>query len=360
MFWFRKKTPIPKEPGWVPDLADSHDFRHEEVLGAPSSISWQSIDSHPDPLFPIKDQDHSSSCVGQSVSKALGIVEYYESGVYRDLSARFPYAQRTYQGPGMYIREGMEFGIKQGCPLEHLLPSQGMNETQMNREDDIITDVRQTALVYKAKSFLYCDMTFDKIASILQQDIPVVLGVAGTNATWTNKKGWVLPPRSFDELWYHAMVITPENKKGKNYGLINGKKTLIVDNSWGANSSACYNGQVFFTEEYLPWIKWNFYFLNLPDNWRDKESATIEKPKHQFNRDLFYGLKNDPEVVWLQKCLKWYGVFPINISETGNYYSITSKAVQSFQSAENIAKLGDSGYGRCGPATRKVLNKLFG
>lgn len=360
-FWFfRKKTSIPKYPGWVRDFIDHRDYRHEEVLGALPAVEWKPIDSSPEPMFPIKNQDASSSCVMQSVSKSLGIHGYYENEVYRDLSAGLYALRSNKPGKGMYMREGMDLGIKIGAPLETMLPSQNLNEQAMNILDrDFIIDSQQVALVFKAKSYLYCDMTFDNIAALLNQNIPMLIGVAGTNEGWVNKKGWVRPPRTGEKVWYHAMVIPPENKKGKNFGLINGKKTLIVDNSWGINSSSGYRGQVFFTEEYLPSIRWNFYFLGLPDDWRDKEPENIKKPKTFFNHDLFYGLKRDIHVMSLQKCLKWYGTFPKNIPETGNYYGITTEAVESFQLTEKIAKLGEAGYGRCGPKTRAILNKIF-
>ena len=359
-FWFfKKKDNIPENPGWVRDPVDHQDYRHEEILGSLAVVPWQEIDPKPEPMFPIKNQDRSSSCVGQTVSKTLGVVGYYENGIYRDLSARFPYAQRTNQGLGMYMREAMEFGIKIGCPLEQILPSQNLSEEEMNKKSDIVVDVKQVALVYKAKSYLYCNLTFDNIAALLQQKIPVAIGVAGTNEGWVNTNGWVRPPKPGEEVWYHAMMIAPENKKGQNFGLINGKKTLIVDNSWGVASSSGYRGQVFFTEEYLPSIRWNFYFLGLPDDWRDKEPENIEKPKASFDHDLFYGLKQDIHVISLQKCLKWYGTFPKNLPETGNYYGITTEAVESFQLNEGIAKADEAGYGRCGPKTREVLNKIF-
>ena len=366
MFILKRNFPIPEEPGWIPDKIDRRDYRYEEIFGTPPAPVWEPIDPKPEPMFPMKNQNGSSSCVGHAISKAGGVLEYYESGKYRDFSARFIYAQRSNKpGRGMIMREGMMIGVKQGFALESLLPSYGKNEKEMNITEDILTDVRQTALVWKADKFFYIDNTFDNIAALLAKKLPVIIGVAGTNEGWKDRKGWVRPPRPGERVWYHAMVVVPENKKGKNFGLIHGRKTLIVDNSWGLKHSACYKGQVFFTEEYLPWMKWNFYFTSLPDDWRDKEEKTIPKPKHKFLIDLSYGMKNHPEVKALQECLKWLGMFPKNIKCTGNFYSITLESVQTFQATykKEISKvvgykISCSGY--VGVGTRTILNKIFG
>ena len=356
MFWFKKRLEIPKNPGWNPDPIDHRDYRFEEILGTPPPITWEPMDQNPEPLFPIKRQNGSGSCVGHSVSKVLGACEFYEGGTYRDLSARFIYAQRSNEGEGMYLREAMKIGIEKGCSLESLLPSQGLNEEQMNKTNDILIDTKQIALVYKAKNYLYCDMNFDNLASILEQKIPIALGIAGTTNGWRNPpNGIVRPPQPGEDLWYHAIAIMPENKKGKNYGLINGRKSLIIDNSWSYYWGL--KGQCILQEDYLPFMRWNFFFEDLPDDWRDKAMSVVKKPKYEFKNDLYYGMKENPEVKILQQALAHFGFFPFHISFTGNYYSITQEAVQTFQVANNIASQGELGFGRFGPKSRETMNK---
>lgn len=83
-------------------------------------------------------------------------------------------------------------------------------------------------------------------------------------------------------------------------------------------------------------------------------------PKYTFNRDLYYGLVNDPDVKKLQEVLYLMGFFPSNDYFTGNYYSLTRKAVLDFQLANKvIATKDEAGAGRFGPKTRNVMNNIL-
>lgn len=74
----------------------------------------------------------------------------------------------------------------------------------------------------------------------------------------------------------------------------------------------------------------------------------------RFDRDLYYGLRGDTEVVRLQDFLRERGFF--TAQSTGNFFGLTRSAVQQFQSAQNIFPV--SGY--FGPLTRGAANKLLG
>lgn len=69
-----------------------------------------------------------------------------------------------------------------------------------------------------------------------------------------------------------------------------------------------------------------------------------------FERDLYYGLKNDSEVLRLQRFLVDEGVYEGPV--TGNFFKLTLEGVKRFQSKEGISPI--SGY--VGPKTRAVLN----
>ncbi len=72
-----------------------------------------------------------------------------------------------------------------------------------------------------------------------------------------------------------------------------------------------------------------------------------------FARDLYFGLRNDPDVVRLQEFLRAQGYFAYPES-TGNYFSATVEAVRKFQAANNISP--QSGY--FGPLTRGKVNQV--
>lgn len=69
-----------------------------------------------------------------------------------------------------------------------------------------------------------------------------------------------------------------------------------------------------------------------------------------FDRDLFYGLRSDPDVEELQEFLTSQGVYSGPI--TGNFFSLTLAAVKKFQATNGI--LPSAGY--FGPKTRLYVN----
>jgi len=73
-----------------------------------------------------------------------------------------------------------------------------------------------------------------------------------------------------------------------------------------------------------------------------------------FDKDLYYGMANDPKVSELQEFLVAEGVYPEAII-TGNFYSLTLKAVKAFQAREEIEPV--AGY--FGPKTRAKANKIL-
>jgi hypothetical protein len=84
--------------------------------------------------------------------------------------------------------------------------------------------------------------------------------------------------------------------------------------------------------------------------------------KHKFEKPLYFGMRNSPEVQKLQKALKIDGCFPINVFETGNYLNITRLAVEKFQKKYKVAgwyELFIVKGQNVGPKTMAQLNKLF-
>lgn len=71
----------------------------------------------------------------------------------------------------------------------------------------------------------------------------------------------------------------------------------------------------------------------------------------KFNKDLFYGMENDPEVQALQEVLRDLGFYKGPL--TGNFFSLTQAAVRVFQQTYGIPAVG-----RAGPLTRSKLESL--
>ena len=94
-----------------------------------------------------------------------------------------------------------------------------------------------------------------------------------------------------------------------------------------------------------------------------KYAADVAPAFHyQFNKDLTYGMENEPDVWALQKCLQLEGIFPVSQPFTKYFGNVTFDALKTFQRKRGIAYFGTpltTGYGRCGRKTREVLNRLY-
>jgi peptidoglycan hydrolase-like protein with peptidoglycan-binding domain len=97
----------------------------------------------------------------------------------------------------------------------------------------------------------------------------------------------------------------------------------------------------------------NWYKINYTDGLTNLalESNLLKQGTTTFKNDLYYGMKNNSEVLLLQKALQSNGVY--SGPQTGNFYTLTLSAVKKFQ-----RKYGIPTTGYVGPLTRGKLNSL--
>lgn len=84
----------------------------------------------------------------------------------------------------------------------------------------------------------------------------------------------------------------------------------------------------------------------------DVSEAEIEQFSHTFNRNLYFGIRNNSEVTALQNALLLQGIYKGPV--TGNFFNLTLQAVREFQGKYGIEKTGYIGI-----LTRKKLNELY-
>lgn len=121
---------------------------------------------------------------------------------------------------------------------------------------------------------------------------------------------------------------------------------------WSGNSDWGDNGYFYFNEDYMPFDGW-VTLVDLPNNWRELIGLP-NRPKFQFNQNLYFGLKGT-DVVELQDALKWEGCFPTDVPSTGYFGDITLEAVKMFQRKYQIKPV----LGYFGPKSRAKMNSLF-
>lgn len=332
------------------DYGGPRAWRHEEIAGGISDPVWVEKDFTKGEFvtYPKRCQGPQSSCVAYSYGKLLAIDELSENGVWRELSPRSLYSFTHVPGGGSSALDSVKLLTKIGMTLEHLFPTEGLSEEQVVSSQGYALDARQVALVYKPGSYVECNADFETIASIIEgfrkQGIKKGVGISmiGTSNGSTFSL-YPIPPKYNDRVWYHRITVT-------DYGLINGKKVLAFDNSFGIQAG--HNGQQFLTKEYEPFIYGGIYTLNQADG---SNEAKPEMFSYDWQRDLAYGSIGQ-DVLALQKALQLLGMFPITkvLAPTGNYFGLTQKCVEIFQQAYFIPVTG-----KLDEATRARLNEIF-
>jgi len=203
-------------------------------------------------IIPFKDQDGSSSCVGQAWSYYLGILNAVETGVYTNISAKAIYSQIALNGGGAYIREGGKLAVNWGAVLDSLVTSYENGNPPMEKfmidtswKNSIIDIV---AKKLASKEFrMIVDITMEIVAQGMRDNFGVVGGVDGSNnGSWNT-----LEPMPGKKEWGHALYF------GKA-GIDEKGKFIATPNSWGNR----FNGQwqklreAWFVEQYMfnPWL----------------------------------------------------------------------------------------------------------
>ena len=354
LFYFLKKVkdPIHFGKGAAPTKSNPlKDYSHVEVAGAMQPAVWVEKDPASFATYPIKNQQNTYSCVAQSYAKELEIDEYSENGIYRILSPHsiYPFGFVA-PGGGMDNHAASSIVVNKGATLEYLFPSEGLTEEQMRSTAGYGSDAQQVALIYKPSAIMFLNPDIETIASILYsfQQAGKKKGV-GVVVTGYNNGTWLSAypsPNVVGEPWSHKVVAT-------DFGLINGKKYISIDNSWGGVGMG---GKQFIGEDYFNagLVTDADYPINLPDNWRD--NTTIPKPSYVWNTDLTIG-STGQDVLMLQRALQYLGMFPPDdniLQATGKFFGLTRAGVQEAQ-----IKYGLPATGVFGPQTRALFNEMF-
>ena len=335
-----------------PQEEKDRDYKHEEIASA-APIEWKEKPQSEWRKFEIFNQDGSSSCVAQSKAKEAGILNFLEEGIFIRLSARDVYAKRSNKpGEGMWGANANDIVRDYGITLEILMPSEGKSEAEMNNDADRTNSMKVIAKVFRAKNAITFTAPFDidKIAQVIDQGIPVNVWFKWDYSEWDQPVPQI--SAASKQANHHSVVAVDRT-------LWNGKKALIIEDSWGKNFGM--NGQRVITEDWLQRMTWASYFIDL-SNLALLNPEAPTKPQYNFTKDLRVGM-TDPDVKALQDCLKYEGLFPNTQESTGYFGGLTQKAVIDFQdkyAADILAPLNlTKGTGIVGASTRTKLNQIY-
>lgn len=327
-------------PGLIDDPrsaeAKARDYTQKETAPMAVLLKWDR-DISGAPFYAERDQDGSGTCVPQSGAKGL---ETLRGEV---ISARPPYPKRSnFPSAGMWLQDFGNIIRHIGTDIEARVPSQRMNEGQMNQPFTGETPIN---------GYLYAFANvkdIDQIATAIEvyKHCLITIYANGTEYSPATKPVAILNAElnvahSICGIYY----FTDEN----------GEKCILIDESWGPNQIR----RRIFTETYLK-IRGTGAMYFIPPA---VEPIVPKKPKYRFTVPLIYG-QSSYGIKMLQDILKYENLFPINIPSTGNYLQVTAKWVYAWQVKHKVAPLEELNAikplgGRVGAKTIKKLNELY-
>lgn len=360
---------IPKFLGVVLDprseVKKAQDFPHEETLpaAAPEPVVWTEKPSASWRRFPKRDQNGSSSCMAHSGAKALGVENVVEENTFVELSALPTYRSRSnFPGEGMYQQDLFSLLSKPTACLESQKPSMGLTETVMNQPVTLSKEERAKAEYYRSGGYFFFTnlQDIDAIARVIDQGKAVhLLMFFLPQEYWQNVPKVVEPElvnSGFDtRIQRHGITIVDRT-------LWNGEKAFIIEDSAGGESTIDQTGQRVVTESFFKARCYGAGYLIF----RQNSVGAIEKPVHRFTRSLYYGLRGDGEVTWLQKVLQYEGHLALTIDGQplpyGNMLQMTCTALKKWQLAHGITDFAtepDVRKVRFGPKSIGLANILY-
>ncbi len=315
------------------DEEKAKDYHFSEIVSAVEPVVWTEKPQTAWRKFPIFSQNGSSSCVAQTLRKLYGVYLWLKTGVWVDLSGSHIYQRRENRpAPGMGGTDSFSIGQK-GTTLEMFAPSENMSDAQMDAVK-VLPFMEKIGETFKLGNYVTVSPTdIDTIASIIQKTgKAVMVWFYFKSDEWTN-----VPTVLHPELLKTSQGALLHSVAAVDFTLYNGKKALIIDDSWGL--SYALNGQRVITEDFFN--ARNFFAAHF-QNFAFEQ--TDIKPKY------------NETIQSLQDCLKAEGLFPTNIASNGVYGSITIKAVNAFQVKYGLALVGT---GVVGPKTKAQLHLLY-
>lgn len=292
----------------------ARDFNTSELASA-APVKWWEKPMSEWKKYSMRDQDGSSSCVGQGSAKGK---EAKENGAVIPSAHPIYRSRAGFPSEGMWLQNAGEIWKKIGTTTEALDPSQFLNEVQMNRDIAVPTPMKEAIYI-----MLRDPKDIEEIASIIDKHGHCIAIFHSALTEWT---------RDVPQVENHATLNIGHCICFVDYFLYKGEKSLLADDSWGKATSIGNGGQRVVTNTFL---KARFdgamYFprVNVP--------IEPQKPIAHFTDPLVYGMVSDPDVLLLQSILTYEGFFPAGEEyHKGNFKEITAWAVRKWQIAHGF------------------------
>jgi len=345
-----------------PKEAKLKDFQFNEIVASAAPVDWVEKKENEWRKFPDQDQDGSGSCVAQTVKKLAGIQLWLKEKTYVTFSATDIFTQRSNKpGSGMIGVEAFDIWRKSGITLESLVPSEKINDAQM---DALAIEVykREVGAVFKIGGHVGLpNGDFEAVASVIQQTGKgVMVWFYFTNEEWSPLIPFV------KETGLQLANSLRHSVAAVDFFLVDGKKYLLIEDSahFGGITRRLISEEFFKARNWFIRHGMNFNFVDesAPQVIVEPQIKPVNKPVFTFTKVLEFNDRNE-DIRALQSILQYEGLFPSNVELTGYYGAITARAVLAWQKKHNVASIEelDSLVGRrVGEKTIKALNEIYG
>lgn len=304
------------------------DIHFKDIVAYANEVKWQEKTSWK--TYPVLNQNSSLMCGANALAKYLGA--YYKT-VYENYIAfsRAHIYNRRMNRPGGGMALADVFRIaSEGVTLEQLTP--GDIYSDLDVEKIVIENFKhKVGEVFAVSGGVYLPPNdIDTMASVMQTANKPIILLTYFNAGEWSKQYPVIIDKTLREEWGLRHFVT-----AVDFGLIKGIKNLKIDDS------AHFGG---FSERWLSedWIKNRVYGAGYLMNFKFLSGSG--------NKPIYDGIT----IVSAQKCLRFEGLFAINISFVENIGPLTRKALLAFQSKYKIPQTG-----LIDKATKKLLHSLY-
>ncbi len=302
-------------------------FSQTEFVSGPACVLWEEKSIDKWKKFPGRNQDGSGMCVAMTYATEMGIICLQKYGKWLDFSSTFPYQQRKYPtSSGCTSEDIYSLFPKIGNVFEKDMPSQLMNDSMAMQvtKEKYFDDIAKTFTVAR----IQLPINFETVASTIQQTGKGVMA-------WFkfSVPEWIDIPKVSPHPTTSGHSVTVID-----FTLYQGKKYLVIQDSWLLKTSM--DGLRLISEEYF---NTRCFLTSYLMNFQLVQNTDPVRPHF------------DGSIMSAQKCFKWEGLFPLNISEVENWGNITRMACVNFQKRYGI----DPVLGNFGPLTQSKLKELF-
>lgn len=350
----------------------AQDFSPVEAYSSPTPVRWKKKNLSKKPRysfhdsytrkFDVRNQGQSSTCVGQTHGKLLGIEQFNETGKFEIYSATPLYQKRVNKpGHGMGFYNAFDLGHKEGTTYESRVPSQKMTDIEIEKpisltEEDRLIMARERGGAYVVvtnRDDASKPFSIDALANaMLATKSGLAMHIFATSEEWQRDEPVIIN----EDLTYEQSSVR-HAITGVDFAVINGKKTIVIDESWGKYQGL--NGQRILTEKFLSKrLRISGHYLPLLNA---DALAAYSKPKYTFTKNIQWSTTPSDDVYALQDILRYEGFFLLPQS-TGIFQNITARAVLAFQIKNGINDFAgetDMRKIRVGAKTRALLNKKY-